>query len=365
MVKFLDLHKINARFEAQFQESFNTFLNSGRYILGEAVEKFEAEFASYCGVANCIGVANGMDALRLIFEAYKIQNKLQQGDGVLMAANSYIATVLAVKQAGLKPVFIDAEDKLFNLDINLLEDFSVKGVKAVLITHLYGQIGPMKAIKSFAKEKGLFVIEDAAQAHGAILENERAGALSDAAAFSFYPTKNLGALGDGGAITTNDKALAAIIYKLRNYGKSSKYINDYAGINSRLDEVQAGFLSIKLKILDSDNEIRRTIGLRYLNEIKNEKIKLPFYDGSKSHVFHVFVVLVKDRPAFLDHLERFQIGSLIHYPIPAFRQDALPEFNKLSFSVTETISNQILSIPISPVMTPSEVNKVINCLNLY
>tara|TARA_R110002020_G_scaffold459160_1_gene677105 strand:- start:370 stop:1467 length:1098 start_codon:yes stop_codon:yes gene_type:complete len=365
MVQFLDLHKINARFEASFKASFETFLKSGRYILGDAVQQFESEFASYCGVSNCIGVANGLDALRLIFEGYKVQGRLQNGDEVLMAANSYIATVLAIKQAGLKPVFIDAEDKLYNLDLNALQDYSVKGAKALLITHLYGQIAPMDAVKAYVKENDLLVVEDAAQAHGAYLRGKRAGALGDAAAFSFYPTKNLGALGDGGAVTTNDKGLAEIISKLRNYGKSSKYINDYPGINSRLDEVQAGFLSIKLKVLDADNEIRRTIALRYISEIKNEKITLPFYDGSKSHVFHVFVVLIKDRPAFLNHLDKHHIGSLIHYPIPAFRQDALPKFNKLSFPVTETISNQVVSIPISPVMTQSEVDDVINCLNLY
>ncbi|MEH6405833.1 MAG: DegT/DnrJ/EryC1/StrS family aminotransferase [Leeuwenhoekiella sp.] len=376
MVKFLDLQKINARFEGQFQAGLSRFLANGQYILGEAVTNFEAEFAAYCGTKFCVGTGSGLDALRLIFEGYKILGKLKEGDHVLVAANSYIATVLAVKQAGLIPKFIDVDNELYNFDLGQINKTALAGVKAILVTHLYGQIGPMEIISAFAKANNLLVIEDAAQAHGAEfhLKNAdfdtkkevfKAGSLGNAAAFSFYPTKNLGALGDAGAVTTSEEKLAEIIKKLRNYGTSSRYINDYAGINSRLDEIQASFLSVKLKMLDADNEKRQEIANRYLSEIKNTAIKLPFYSGDKSHIFHLFVIEIEDRPALLDHLEKYDIGSLIHYPIPPYQQNALKEFNHLSFPATQKNADRILSIPISPVMTNEEVTAVINCLNSY
>jgi dTDP-4-amino-4,6-dideoxygalactose transaminase len=300
MIKFLDLHKVNKRFEDEFQEKFKTFLDSGYYILGNEVEEFEKEFAAYCGTKHCIGVGNGLDALRLILEGYKILGKLNIGDEVLVASNTYIATILAIKQAKLVPILIEAESETYNFDLKSLRSSITTTTKAIMPVHLYGKLSPMDEIMTMAKEFDLLVIEDAAQAHGAISEQgNRAGNLADAAGFSFYPTKNLGALGDGGAVTTDDTDLAEVIKKLRNYGTSKKYVNDHIGLNTRLDEIQAMFLRCKLPYLDADNERRHEIASKYLEEIKNPRIKLPTYIGNKDHVFHQFVLLVDDRDTFI------------------------------------------------------------------
>ena len=376
MVPFLDLKKINLRYQAELISATSGFLDEGQYILGSAVSQFENEFAAYCKTKYCVGVGNGLDALRLILEGYKILGKLKTGDKVLVAANSYIATILAIKQAGMIPVFVETEGRLFNFDVEKLKQIQLDGVKAVFVTHLYGQLGPVEDLKAFAKANDLLLIEDAAQAHGARFSTENtensikttdflAGCLGHAAAFSLYPTKNLGALGDAGAITTNDKELADIVKQLRNYGSSTRYINDHLGLNSRLDELQAAFLSIKLKTLDADNEKRRIIATRYLTEITNEQIKLPFYAGDESHVFHLFVVQVENRARFIEHLNEFKIGSLIHYPVPPYKQKALAEYNHLKFPVTERLADEVLSIPISPVMSHEEVTQVIDCINAY
>ena len=334
MIPFLDLHAINARFERQFQDGFKQFLDSGYYILGNQVKLFEANFARYCGTKHCIGVGNGLDALRLILEAYKILGKLKESDEVLVASNTYIATILAIKQAGLKPVLVEADFDTYNFNIQALKNAISPKTKAIMPVHLYGQLAPMDAILKISNENNLLVIEDAAQAHGAKNNDGKlAGNIGDAAGFSFYPTKNLGALGDGGAVTTNDDELAAVITKLRNYGASTKYVNEIVGLNSRLDEIQAAFLNIKLPTLDSDNEIRRKIAKKYISEIKNDKIILPHYDGSENHIFHLFVVRVENRNEFIDYLDRNGIGHLIHYPIPPHRQEALSEFKNLSFPV--------------------------------
>lgn len=366
MIPFLELHKINQQYEPSFRAQFQEFLNSGHYILGAQVSAFEKDFASYCGTQHCIGVGNGLDALRLILEGYKSLGKLTEGDGVLVAANTFIATIIAIKQAGLTPILVEAETKTFNFD---LKDLSAKiwsKVKAIMPVHLYGQISPMDAINALASEHGLLVIEDAAQAHGAMYANgKRAGNLGHAAAFSFYPSKNLGALGDAGAVTTNDEALAEAIKKLRNYGSSGKYINELLGVNSRLDEIQAAFLKIKLPDLDADNEKRRRVARQYLSKINNEKITLPAYDDSESHVFHLFVVQVQDRADFITYLSENEIGYLIHYPTPPHQQEALNELNTLSFPVAETIHKQVLSLPMSPVMTEVQVDRVIQVLNKY
>lgn len=366
MISFLDLHKINARFELQFQEVFYNFLNSGHYILGEQLALFEKNFATYSGVKHCIGVGNGLDALRLILEGYKTLGILSEKDEILVASNTYIATILAIKQAGMTPILVEAENKTFNFEEeDLVRQISPK-TKAIMPVHLYGQLAPMNALYEFANIHNLLVIEDAAQAHGAVFENgKKAGNLGDAAGFSFYPTKNLGALGDAGCITTNDDALAEVITKLRNYGTSSKYVNDELGFNSRLDELQAAFLNLKLPKLDADNEVRRHIAHRYLSEIKNFKIALPFWDGSKNHVFHLFVVQVEDRADFISYLTENNIGNLIHYPIPPHQQKALHEFSELSFPVTEKIHREVVSLPISPVMTDEEVQHIIKILNQY
>ncbi len=366
MIPFLDLHKINQRFEKQFKEQFQGFLDSGYYILGDQVTAFENDFANYCGVRHCIGVGNGLDALRLILEGYKNLGKLKEGDEVLVASNTYIATILAIKQAHLRPVLVEAETTSFNFNLKNLTESISERTKAIMPVHLYGRLSPMEAISKIARQHDLLVIEDAAQAHGAKNdEGMYAGNLGNAAGFSFYPTKNLGALGDGGAVTTNDDALALQIRKLRNYGTSSKYVNDILGFNSRLDELQATFLSTKLSLLDKDNEVRRSIAKRYISEIKNDKLVLPGFSGAKDHVFHLFVVQVQNRTDFMDYLKTKGIGSLIHYPIAPHKQEALPDYKDLNFPVAEKIHREVVSIPMSPVLNSEEVSTIISVLNSY
>lgn len=366
MIPFLNLKAINHRFENDFQNELKQFLESGHYILGNQVKLFEANFARYCGSQHCIGVGNGLDALRLILEGYKVLGKLKDDDEVLVASNTYIASILAIKQAGLKPVLVEAEAETYNFNLKALKKSISEKAKAIMPVHLYGQLSPMDEIIEVSRKHGLLIIEDAAQAHGATDANgNRAGNLGDAAGFSFYPTKNLGALGDGGAITTDDDDLAKVVLKLRNYGTSSKYVNDILGFNSRLDELQAAFLNCKLPSLDMDNNRRREIAKRYVSEIKNDKITLPKYDGSDNHVFHLFVVRVKERFDFIDFLDRKDVGHLIHYPIPPHHQKALSEYKDLKFPVTEKIHDQIISLPMSPVMAEVDVERVIEVLNEY
>lgn len=366
MISFLDLKLINKRFEAELQRSVQAFLDSGFYILGNQVKIFEANFAQFCGVRHCIGVGNGLDALRLILEGYKILGRLHENDEVLVASNTYIATILAIKQAGLKPVLVEADLQTYNFHLTALQKAISPKTKAIMPVHLYGQLAPMEEILKISKEKKLLVIEDAAQAHGALDRfGKRAGNIADAAGFSFYPTKNLGALGDAGAITTNDDALAEMVEKLRNYGTATKYVNEILGFNSRLDELQAAFLNIKLPTLDADNDRRRQIAKKYLSGVKNKKITLPKYDGSENHVFHLFVVRVENRNEFMDHLDRNGIGHLIHYPIPPHKQQALSSYSKLHFQNTEKIHKEVISLPMSPVMTTAQAETVISVLNKY
>ena len=366
MIPFIDIHAINARFEKSFKNQFQDFLDSGYYVLGNQVSAFESRFADYCETQYCVGVGNGLDALRLILEGYKVLGKLQEGDEVIVASNTYIATILAIKQAGLKPVLVEAEKETFNFNIKALKEAISSSTKAIMPVHLYGQIAPMDEINNLAVYNKLLIIEDAAQAHGAVYQNgKRAGNLGHAAGFSFYPSKNLGALGDGGAVTTNDASLAGVIKKLRNYGSSSKYVNELLGVNSRLDEIQASFLSVKLPFLDADNDARRKIAGVYIQGITNPKITLPRYDGTKNHVFHLFVVQVEARGGFQDYLKEAAIGTLIHYPIAPHHQEALKEFKALEFPVSERLHQHVISLPMSPVMTPAQVQKVINVVNAY
>ena len=366
MIPFIDIHAINARFEKSFKNQFQDFLDSGYYVLGNQVSAFESRFADYCETQYCIGVGNGLDALRLILEGYKVLDRLKPGDEVIVASNTYIATIIAIKQAGLKPVLVEVENQTFNFDISALKQAISPSTKAIMPVHLYGQIAPMEAIYSISKSHDLLIIEDAAQAHGATHTNgKRAGNLGHAAGFSFYPTKNLGALGDAGAVTTSDASLATAIKKLRNYGSSSKYVNEFLGVNSRLDEIQASFLSVKLPVLDLDNSERRDIARAYIKGIANPKVVLPACDGSKNHVFHLFVVQVATRDHFQDYLKNKGIGTLIHYPIPPHHQQALKEFATLQFPVSEKIHQQVISLPMSPVMTQAQIEKVINVVNAY
>ena len=379
MIKFLDLHKINASYETFFQEKLKKILDKGWYILGNEVAQFEQNFAQYCGTKFCIGVGNGLDALTLILKGYIELGKLKKGDEVLVPANTYIASILAILQADLVPILVEPNEKTFNLDVYLLEEQLTFQTKAILVVHLYGQLADMEKINAFAKQHELLVIEDAAQAHGATSEIPKIKFqtpnlqnlepttynLQQASAYSFYPSKNLGALGDGGAITTNDSDLAKVLFSLRNYGSEIKYQNDFIGVNSRLDELQAAFLNVKLPNLDRDNQRRIAVARRYLTEIKNDKISLPFYDNSDNHVFHLFVIRTQNRTELQNYLKENSIETQIHYPIPPHKQKALKEWNHLSFPITEKMHAEVLSLPMSPVMTEAEVEEVIRIINQY
>ncbi|MEP0265663.1 DegT/DnrJ/EryC1/StrS family aminotransferase [Dokdonia sp.] len=366
MIPFLNLREINAPYDSEFQERFKTFLEKGWYVLGDEVRLFEEEYAAYCGTKYCVGTANGLDALRLILEGYKILGKLSEGDEVLVASNTYIATILGIQQAGLIPVLVEANIDTYNFDFDDLQHKTTTQTKVIMPTHLYGQLTDMDGVTAFAKANHLLVVTDAAQSHGAIASNgKRSGSLGDASGVSFYPTKNLGALGDGGAITTDDKALAEVVKAYRNYGFKERYVSAYKGVNSRLDEVQALFLRIKLRDLDTSNNRRRAIAKRYLNEINNKKLILPSWDGSDAHVFHLFVIRCEDRDALQRYLTEKGIGSIIHYPVPPHKQEALDAYADMSFPVTEQIHREVLSIPLSPVMSDSMVSEVTQALNAY
>jgi|LakMenE18May11ns_1017448.scaffolds.fasta_scaffold9958045_3 dTDP-4-amino-4,6-dideoxygalactose transaminase len=370
MIKFLDLHKINLPYQAAFQEKMQQVLDKGWFILGDEVKAFESNFAAYCGTKHCIGVGNGLDALVLIFKAYIQLGKLQKEDEVIVPANTYIASILAILQADLVPVLVEPKVETYNINPDLISNQLTPKTKAILAVHLYGQLAEMEAINAIAKQYNLLVIEDAAQAHGAIsnlksqIKNQQS-----CAAYSFYPGKNLGALGDGGAITTNDDELAKVLFAIRNYGSEQKYHNQYMGVNSRLDELQAAFLNVKLPHLDSDNELRRVIAKRYLDGIKNDKIILPTWDYTQNHVFHLFVIRTENRQELQAYLKQNNIETLIHYPIPPHQQRAFPSetsgWNTVSFPITEKIHNEVLSLPVSPVMIEDEVDSVINIVNSW
>lgn len=364
MIKFLDLHKINNRFRNELQESFNKSLDDAHFILGTNVTTFENEFAAYCGTKFCVGTANGLDALTLILKGYIALGQLKKGDKVIVPANTFIATILSVLHAELVPVLVEPNSDIYNISLD--SDLSIySDAKALIMVHLYGQLADVEVFQKVAKDFNLLLIEDAAQAHGASCNLGKAGNLSHAAAFSFYPTKNLGALGDGGGITTNDSELVDVLKLLRNYGSEKKYTNKIIGFNSRLDDMQAAFLSIKLKVLDADNERRRAIAKRYLEGINNSKLKLPFYNGSKNHVFYAFVMEVEDRDYFIAFLDKNQIEWLIHYPIPPHQQQALKSLLHFNLPLTEKIHKRIISLPMSPVMTDEEIQTVIDVLNTY
>lgn len=359
MIKFLDLQKINAQYQEQFHQKMKLVLDNGWFILGNEVKTFETNFAHYSGSQHCIGVGNGLDALVLIFKAYIQLGVLQKGDEIIVPANTYIASILAVLQADLVPVLVEPNLETYNIDPNLIEARITAKTKGILVVHLYGQLAEMDAINSIALQHNLLVVEDAAQGHGLPFAG------NNARAFSFYPGKNLGALGDAGAVLTNDDELAKMIRSLRNYGSEKKYYNDFIGFNSRLDEIQAAFLNVKLPYLNSENERRKAIAKRYLNEIKNDKIVLPYWDLSDNHVFHLFVVRTENREKLQQYLNQNGIETLIHYPVAPHQQKALSHWNHLSFPITEKIHNEVISLPMSPIMTEEEVNRVITILNLY
>ncbi|MFV8346836.1 DegT/DnrJ/EryC1/StrS family aminotransferase [Flavobacterium sp. ZB4P13] len=376
MIPFLDLKKINEPYETAFQEKLKTVLANGWYILGNEVQEFEASFANYCGAKYCIGTGNGYDALVLIFKGYIQLGKLQKGDEVIVPANTYIASILAILQADLIPVLVEPKLETYNINPDLISQKITSKTKAILVVHLYGQLAEMDAINEIAVANDLLVVEDAAQAHGAIRNQESAPETAgrtdeviknqkSSVAYSFYPGKNLGALGDGGAVTTNDSELAKVIQSLRNYGSETKYYNDYVGINSRLDELQAAFLNVKLPHLDIENQRRRVIAKRYLSEIKNDKIRLPNWDLSNNHVFHLFVIRTQNRIKLQNYLHQNNIQTIIHYPVAPHNQKALSLWNHLSFPITQKIHDEVLSLPISPVLTIDEVSFIVAVLNKY
>jgi dTDP-4-amino-4,6-dideoxygalactose transaminase len=365
MIKFLDLKKINDQYEPALSSAINKVIQTGWYLLGEELDSFEHEFSDYCGTKHCIGVANGLDALILIIRAYKEMGIFKDEDEILVPANTYIASILSITSNNLKPVLIEPDIQTYNIDPAKIEEKITKKTKAILVVHLYGQAVAMTKINNIAKKYNLKVIEDSAQAHGAIYLGKRTGNLGDASGFSFYPGKNLGCLGDGGAVTTNNSELADIIRALRNYGSKVKYVNEYKGINSRLDEIQAAVLRVKLKRLDDDNEKRRKIADLYLKKIKNELLTLPEIMDNLSHVWHVFVVRTKNRDQFQQFLTNQEIQTLIHYPVAPHKQNAFQEWNHQHFPITEKIHSEILSLPISPVLTEEEVLKVIHVINKF
>ena len=366
MIPFFDLRTYNQQFQTEFQQCLKQVLKSGISIKGEGLKQFETNFAAYCGTRYCVGTANGLDALELIFEAYIALDKLKQGDEVIVPANTFIATILAVVRTGLKPVFVEPNETDFTLSPDEVKSVIGPNTKAIVAVHLYGQLSKMKQLQKLATSHNLILIEDAAQAHGAqTLDGERAGNLSDVAAFSFYPSKNLGALGDGGAVTTNDSELAEMIRVLGNYGSNKKYVNEIRGRNSRLDEIQAMFLNVKLRYLDEHNAKRQQLASYYLENINNSKVRLPQYSGLKDHVFHQFVLRVSDRQDFIDHLNNAGIDTLIHYPIAPHKQKALIEYEHLSLPITESIHEEVISIPLNPILSQDQINSIVECINAY
>ena len=366
MIPFFNITTENQVFNKSFVKELNIFLKEGQFILGDDVNLFEKEYAAFCGTNYCIGTSNGLDALRLIFEGYKSLGIIKEGDEVLVPAHTYIASILAVIQSGLKPVFVEPKTTSFGMDpVKALTSLTSK-TKACLVVHLYGELVDTDAFQHLAKSEGLLLIEDAAQAHGAITKNrEKAGAIGDAAAFSFYPTKNIGALGDAGAVTTNNEALAQTIRRLQNYGSSQKNKHVLLGFNMRLDALQARFLRIKLLDYPISMSRRISIAQQYVKRIDNSKILLPNIPNNQSHVFHLFVVRVKDREGFINHLENNEVGYLIHYPTPPHKQEALREYNCLKLPITEDYHREVVSIPLYPSISDKEVDYIIRVLNSF
>ena len=361
-VPYQSLGEITKEIRIELDSAYKKIADSGWYILGDAVRQFEKEFSAYCGAEECVGVGNGLDAIRLILQAYDIGT----GDEVIVPANTYIATALAVSQAGATPVFADADPASYTINPSKIQEKITNKTKAIFVVHLYGRVAAMEPIYKIAKENSLLIFEDAAQAHGAESCGKKTGVLGDAAAFSFYPAKNLGALGDGGAVVTNNKRIAEKIRALSNYGSLKKYENIYQGCNSRLDELQAAFLSVKLKYLDKWNDERRRIAARYRNEIKTKKLTLPAMPkDAREHVFHIYPVLSENRDRIISYLEKNMIGSIIHYPIPIMKQKAYEKerWSMEEYPVTRQICEQEISIPLYPGMAEDMVEHVISCIN--
>ncbi|MEZ9394457.1 DegT/DnrJ/EryC1/StrS family aminotransferase [Vibrio splendidus] len=365
MIEFLNLKSVNDRYSSELKEACSRVIDSGWYIMGNELAAFEQEFAMYCGTQYCIGVANGLDALTLTLRAWKELGRLQAGDEVIVPANTYIASVLAITENDLVPVLVEPDEDTFNLSISNIQSALTEKTKAILPVHLYGQISPMDEIMSLANEHKLLVLEDCAQSHGAQIKDKKCGSWGNAAGFSFYPGKNLGALGDAGAITTNDKELYDVLVALRNYGSHKKYENKYQGVNSRLDEIQAAMLRVKLQHLDKETAHRQHIAQLYLEGISNPKVILPKLTMKEGHVWHLFVLRTSDRPALMEHLEKHGIQTLIHYPTPPHQQAAYQDFSHLSLPLTETIHEEVMSIPMGPTLSVDQAKEIIFAINKF
>lgn len=362
-VPYLSLRDVNLRHKEEILNAIEKVFDSGWYIQGESCAKFETEFAKYCGGRNCVGVGNGLDALMLIFRAYKEMGLLENNDEIIVPANTYIASILAISENGLVPILAEPDDKTYCIDPGKIEEKITNRTRAILMVHLYGKLCDHVGIGQIAKIHNLLVIEDCAQAHGASDNGKKSGNLANAAGFSFYPGKNLGALGDAGAIVTSDDKLARVVRKIANYGSGEKYVNEFKGVNSRLDEVQAAILSVKLKYLDADNERRRKVAAMYMAEIRNPAIRLPQSGNDLSNVWHIFPIRTSNRDSFLKYMQQNKIHTLIHYPIPPHKQQAYKEWKNASYPITEAIHKEIISIPISQTITDEEIGYVIETIN--
>lgn len=365
MIPFLNLKLINKKYEDKIKEASNRVIESGWYIQGRECEAFENEFATYCGVNHCIGVANGLDALNLILKAYIQLGILKENDEVIVPANTYIATILAITQNNLVPILVEPDLNTYNINASKIEEKISNKSKAIMVVHLYGQACEMDFILNLAKKYDLKIIEDSAQAHGATFKQHKVGSLGDASGFSFYPGKNLGALGDGGAITTNDNSLANTIRALCNYGSQKKYEHIYQGINSRLDELQAAILRVKLPYLNDEIFTRNKIAQFFLKEIKNKYITLPITSINSSHVWHLFVIRVKNRKNFIDYMKNNGIQTMIHYPIAPHKQLAYKEFSHFHLPITEKIHQEVVSVPLNISLNKRDIAKIIKTINNY
>ena len=364
-VPFLSLKDVTEKYKDEIHEAALRVIDSGWYLQGTENEKFEADYARYIGTKYCVGCANGLDALIWIFRAYIELGVMKTGDEVIVPANTYIATILAITENGLVPVLVEPDINTYQIDSSLIESKITEKTRAITIVHLYGQCAYTEEIASLCRKYNLKLIEDNAQAHGCMYNGTKTGALGDAAGHSFYPGKNLGALGDAGAVTTNDEALAKAIRSLANYGSQKKYVFQYCGRNSRLDEIQAAILDVKLKHLDEDLQLRKAVARRYIEGIKNPKITLPAVTDWNAHVFHLFPVRCQKRDELQKYLTENGIGTNIHYPIPPHKQECYKEWNSLCLPVTEKIHNEELSLPMSPCLTDEQINYVIEVINRW
>lgn len=363
-VPYLDLFKLHTKIQTELDVAYKAVTKRQWFIGGEADRQFEQEFAAYCGAEACVGTGNGLDAIRLILLAYGIG----EGDEVIVPANTFIATVLAVTYVGAKPVFVDASLETYNMDVSKIEEKITKKTKAVIVVHLYGRAVDVASVQDIADKYSLKVIEDAAQAHGAEVNGKKTGSLGDAAAFSFYPGKNLGALGDAGAVVTNDKEIASKVRAYGNYGSYEKYNHVYQGCNSRLDEYQAAFLSVKLKYLEKWNAERRRIACMYSSQIQNKKVVLPKLPTNiNQHVFHIYPLLVREREEFINYLKNQGIAVNIHYPLPIMEQKAYKQYNceSTDYPVTQRICAEEVSLPLYPGMEKEQIKWVISCINSF